>query len=523
MRPNSYGARVKGSIKEARKFRVHADINLLELGNVPVTHQEEDLFAMTRSILPLFFGLLVIATASDATAQSGPRILPDTQEALTEETQFDARQAESQLNTEERMEIQRKLQEAGFYPGAIDASFGPGTRAGIRAWQSSFGFEATGVLTSRQRAELINQFAVDLEDLDVRTLQDDTSGIQIKVPLAAVEFGRYEAPFVFFEGTGEVPEARMLLISQPGDRNKLIALYDIMQTLEIVPEEGERAIEGDGFTLRGQNSTFTSHSQAWVRNGEIKGFTLIWPTGDEDRRRTLLSEIQGSFQRVPGVLRSTQKDAQSQSVDLVSGLEIRRPRLSRSGFFVDTSGTVITALEAVQGCERVTIDEDYAANVVAIDDKIGIAVLRPQTPLAPNSVAAFQLVSPQLKSDIAVAGFSYGGVLGSPTLTFGQLADVRGLDGDTQLKRLALAPLEGDAGGPIVDGFGAVVGMLLPDDTEGRQLPEGVSFAANSDALTRVLEQAGVFPQASAASVPVPPETLSRMATGSTVLISCWD
>ena len=134
--------------------------------------------------------------------------------------------------------------------------------------------------------------------------------------------------------------------------------------------------------------------------------------------------------------------------------------------------------------------------------KVGIAVLRPDTPLAPNEIAAFQLISPQLKSDIAVAGFSYGGVLGSPTLTFGQLADVRGLDGDTQVKRLALAPLEGDAGGPVVDGFGAVVGMLLPDDQDGRQLPEGVSFAANSDALTRVLEQAGVSPQASSASAP---------------------
>ncbi|MEL6647013.1 MAG: peptidoglycan-binding protein, partial [Pseudomonadota bacterium] len=98
-----------------------------------------------------------------------------------------------------------------------------------------------------------------------------------------------------------------------------------------------------------------------------------------------------------------------------------------------------------------------------------------------------------------------------------------GLDGDTQVKRLALAPLEGDAGGPVVDGFGAVVGMLLPGGTDERQLPDGVSFAANSDALTRVLEQAGVFPQASSASAPVPPETLAKMATGITVLVSCWD
>ncbi|MEO0751575.1 MAG: serine protease [Pseudomonadota bacterium] len=479
---------------------------------------------MTRTLFILLMGVSLTVAASEADAQTGPRILdPVAQEVIPEENQFEARQSEAQLNQEQRAEIQRKLKAGGFYLGGIDASFGPGTRAGMRSWQSNFGYEPTGVLTARQRAELLGQFGADLEDLEMRTVQDDASGIQITVPTATVTFDKYEAPFVFFEGTGQVPEARMLLISQPGDRNKLIALYDIMQTLEIVPEVGERAIEGEGFTLRGQNSRIMSHTQAWLRNGEIKGFTLIWPAGDEVRRRALLSEIQGSFQRVPGVLDPGAGDAEEQRVDLISGLEIRRPKLSRSGFFVDNSGTVVTALEAVQGCERVTIDEDYSANVVAINETIGAAVLKPANPLAPNSVASFQLVSPRLQSEIAVAGFSYGGVLGSPTLTFGQLADVRGLNGEEEFKRLALAPLDGDAGGPVVDGFGAVVGMLLPEGSDGRQLPEGVSFAADVEALTGLLEQAGVFPQASSASVPVPPETLSKMATGITVLVSCWD
>lgn len=478
---------------------------------------------MTRQLLPLMLGLLITTAPIDVYAQTGPRILDESADVIVQETQAEARQSEGRLTQAERAEIQRKLQESGFYQGAIDAAFGPGTRASMRAWQQSFGYNPTGILTSRQRAELLNQFAVDIEDLNLRTVQDATSGVQIKVPLGAVAFDRYEAPFVFFEGTGYVPEARMLFISQPGDRNKLIALYDIMQTLEIVPEIGERAIEGDGFTLRGQNSKISSHTQAWVKNGEIKGFTLIWPTGDEDRRRQVLNEIQGSFQRVAGLLQPSAADADEQRIDLVSGLEIRRPKLSRSGFFVDPAGTVVTALEAVQGCERVTIDEDYPANVVAIDDALGIAILRPATPLAPSSVASFQLVAPRLQSEIAVSGFSYGGVLGSPTLTFGQLADVRGLNGEDDRTRLALAPLEGDAGGPVVDGFGAVVGMLLSPRSDGRQLPEGVSFAADTESLTGLLEQAGVSPQASSASVPVPPETLAKMATGITVLVSCWD
>ncbi len=479
---------------------------------------------MTRTIFIVLMGLGMGLFGEKAEAQSAPLVLEAVEpETIPEENLDQARQSETQLTQDQRAAIQRKLQEGGFYQGAIDSAFGPGTRAGMRNWQTANGYAATGVLTAKERAELLGQFAADLDDLNLRTVQDNASGIKITIPTAAVAFDKREAPFTFFEGTGQVEGARILLISQPGDRNKLIALYDILQTLEIVPEVGDRAIERDGFTLRGENSRFKSHTQAWLRAGEIKGFTLIWPTGDEDRRRALLTELQGSFERIPGVLDPAAGDPEEQSVDLISGLEIRRPKESRSGFFVDGSGTVVTALDAVQGCERVTIDEDYAANVVAIDDTVGIAVLRPASPLAPNSVAAFQMVSPRLKSEVAVAGFSYGGVLGSPTLTFGQLEDVRGLDGDGQVKRLALAPLDGDAGGPVVDGFGAVVGMLLPGSEDGRQLPDGVSFAANSDALTRVLQQAGVAPQASDTSVPVPPETLAKVATEITVLVSCWD
>ncbi|MEQ8921435.1 MAG: serine protease, partial [Roseovarius sp.] len=234
-------------------------------------------------------------------------------------------------------------------------------------------------------------------------------------------------------------------------------------------------------------------------------------------------EMQASFQRLGGVLDPGAGADEVQNVDLVSGLEIRRPKLSRSGFYVDQSGTVVTTLEAVQGCERVTLDEDYNARVIGIDEALGIAVLKPVDALAPIAVAAFQDTPPRLQSDIAVAGYSYGGVLGSPTLTFGQLADAKGLNGEENLKRLALATLEGDAGGPVVDAYGAVVGMLLPASQSGRQLPEGVSFAADAAAVRQVLADLGINPSSTSGGTTIPPETLSKQASGMTVLVSCWE
>jgi hypothetical protein len=59
------------------------------------------------------------------------------------------------------------------------------------------------------------------------------------MPTGMVEFARYEAPFAHYDskdGSG----VRVLLISQSGDQRTLFGLYDIMQTLEIVPLEGQR-------------------------------------------------------------------------------------------------------------------------------------------------------------------------------------------------------------------------------------------------------------------------------------------
>ena len=357
----------------------------------------------------------------------------------------------------------------------------------------------------------------------MRTVRDDASGIQIRLPLAAVAFDHYETPFVHFNATGAVPGARILLISQPGERNTLIGLYDIMQTLRIVPQDGPREIKGDSFTLEGRDERIVSHSEASVKNGEIKGFTLIWPVGDETRRKRLLAAMRASFRRLPGVLDPATAVDDEQRVDLVAGLEIRRPKLSRSGFFVDASGTVVTTLQAVEGCTRITIDDDYRATVVATDPELGVAILRPADPLAPISVAAFQELSPRLGSEVAVAGYSYGGILGAPTVTFGRLADLRGLSGESHLQRLALEALEGDAGGPVVDSSGAVIGMLLPRLQSARKLPQDVNFASDAEALRDFLVAQEIYPDAISGGTPLPPEALSERASDITALVSCWE
>lgn len=462
------------------------------------------------------------ATTTPEPAQDAAAVTEPTLPEITDETLAEARRSERSLTAQDRKDLQVALQWAGFYNAAIDGSYGRGTRNSMAAFQEANNFEKTGVLTTLQRAALLKQYNAVLDGLGLKMVRDDQAGIEMMMPTAEVDFARYEAPFAHYESAGSIG-AKILLISQEGNQDTLYGLYEIMQTLEIVPLNGARERKKSSFTLTGENSRVISETQVSLQDGQVKGFTLIWPAGDEDRRRRVMSEISKSFTRLPGALDPAAGSEAEQAIDLVSGLQVRQPKLSRSGFFVDANGMVITTAEAVGSCGRLTVDGDTDADVLAQDAASGVAILKPRSVLAPLAIAAFDLNTPRLQSEISVAGYSYEGVLSAATLTFGKLADVRGLAGEENLNRLALKAQPGDAGGPVFDTSGNVVGMLLSKQIQDQQLPEDVSFALNGTSIAAIANQAGIQLTAAGQTGAIAPRDLRLAAQGMTVLVSCWE
>ncbi|WP_209595865.1 serine protease [Ruegeria sp. HKCCSP351] len=441
---------------------------------------------------------------------------------VSDETRAQALQSERLLTAQERKDLQTALQAAGFYNSTIDGAFGQGTRRSMGDWQRFNGYEATGVLTTAQRKALMDEYNAPLISAGMDRYSDDAAGIALDMPLGTVSFDRYEAPFVHFKSASDL-NTQALLISQEGDKNTLRALYQVMQSLEIVPLNGPRELGRDQFTLEGRGNGIVSFTQARLADGMIKGFTLVWPEGDEARRLRVLAAMATSLSTTDAVLDAAAGADAEQRIDLVSGLQIRKPRLSRSGFFAGADGTVLTVSEAAESCTRITLEGDQEVQLALTDQELGVSVLRPAKALAPMSVAAFSTTQPRIQSEVAVSGFSYQGALGAPTLTYGQIADIRGLNGETGIKRLALNAQPGDAGGPVFNDSGNVVGMLLPTPSEGRTLPASVSLAATVERLTEILTKAGVSGLSSEETTRISPNELNRRATGMTVLVHCWD
>ena len=457
------------------------------------------------------------AMAAPAATAAAPLEIPD-------ETLAEARNSEAALDRPAREALQIALQWFGYYSAGIDGAFGPGTRGAMTAWQSAMGLEETGILTSRQRALLLDLYQDDLEALGMATIRDERAGIEIDLPLAMVEFARYEFPFVQFDavdGSG----IRVFLISQQGSRATLGGLYEIMQTLEIVPLQGERRRDADSFLLTGRNEGLRSHTEAWLEDGQIKGFTLVWPPARDAEMARVLAMMQASFATFGGTLDPGAVDPSlEQGVDLMAGLELRRPALARSGFYVDDSGAVVTTSEAVAACTRILVDSQYEMSVAFNDPATGVALLRPTGALAPRAFAGLAQGTPRLRSEIVVAGFPYEGALGAASLNFGTLEALRGLNGEADIQRLAMTIEPSEAGAPVLDGTGAVLGMVLPEPVTGRALPETVSFALSGDGLASVLAAAGItLGPARERDQPLGRTGLARYGMDLAVLVTCWN
>ena len=95
------------------------------------------------------------APAAEAEADGEMAASDDDAEPLQQaEAPSESERFDSALSGAQRRAVQRGLQALGHYDGAIDGLFGPGTRAGVMAYQRSAGAAADGFVAADQLARL---------------------------------------------------------------------------------------------------------------------------------------------------------------------------------------------------------------------------------------------------------------------------------------------------------------------------------------------------------------------------------
>ena len=421
--------------------------------------------------------------------ESEESVSPEQTITVPDETLSEARASEGLLSRDEKMDLQRYLQWAGYYNSTIDASFGRGTRRSMAAWQTDNGHEDTGVLTTAQREQLRAQYFAIFDGLGLETHRDLEAGISIDLPKEVVAFDAYAAPLAHFKSKDATSPAHIFLISAAGNRGDLAAIYGVLPTLSIVPMDIEQSLEKDRFVIAGAGTATRAFITASHKGGEIKGFGLIWPNQNEEQFDRLVAHMRKSFDTFSGTLDPSLSVAINDP-ETEFGVAIRKPAFVKSAVFVSDQGHAMTDASDLEQCSALTIGGTYDAEIIARSET-GAGLLSPKSDLNPISYA--KLGNAVRKGDKTfLSSYPYGGRLGLASVTETTVAETTDLSGNAEKFRLDLLAEPGDFGGAVLDQSGNLTGILVSQGDTGRVLPNNVNFAAATNALASMMESAGL-------------------------------
>jgi S1-C subfamily serine protease len=452
----------------------------------------------------------VVETAESATTEQSI--------SAPDETLSEARASEGLLSREEKMDLQRYLQWAGYYNSTIDASFGRGTRRSMAAWQTDNGHEDTGVLTTAQREQLRAQYFAIFDGLGLETHRDLEAGISIDLPKEVVAFDAYAAPLAHFKSQEASSPAHIFLISAAGNRGDLAAIFGVLPTLAIVPMNIEKSLNKDRFVITGEGSTTRAFITASHKGGEIKGFGLIWPNQNEEQFDRLVAHMRKSFDTFSGTLDPSLSVAINET-ETEFGVAIRKPAFVKSAVFVSDQGHAMTDTSDLEQCSALTIGGTYDAEIIARSET-GAGLLSPKSDFNPISYA--KLGNAVRKGDKTfLSSYPYGGRLGLASVTEATVAETTDLSGNAEKFRLDLLAEPGDFGGAVLDQSGNLTGILVSQDDTGRVLPNNVNFAAATEALASMMQSAGLR-LSSGATQRLDDVALIASAQNILTPIECW-
>ena len=202
---------------------------------------------------------------------------------------------------------------------------------------------------------------------------------------------------------------------------------------------------------------------------------------------------------------------------------------SGTGFFVSSTGHILTNHHVIESCSTVKVlpvgGQEVAANIVAKDKTNDLAVLK--TPISPTAVPALRK-QPRLGEAVYVFGFPLTGLLStSGNFTSGSITAMFGLADDSRFLQISAPVQPGNSGGPLVDKFGNVVGVIvsklnaLSVAAATDDIPQNVNFAIKSTIAANFLDASGVAPSDSPQSREVSPEAIAELAKLFTVRVLC--
>ncbi len=334
----------------------------------------------------------------------------------------------------ERLKIQSALYWSGDYANA--AKNGGAMEGAIRSFQKRNKSKITGVLTSEQRAELVAAADNHEREFGWSVVVDPSTGMRIGLPTKLVpntrdaEHGtRWSSP----HGDVQVETFRIK------DTN-LSALFEeekrkASRTIE------RSALNNDNFIISGMQGLKLFTVRAEQRDGETRGFTLLYDQMMEGIVAPVMVAMASAFSPFP--------DRQAPFAALAKKVEYG------TGLIVSAEGHILTARRVTQGCQVIVADGLGNAERIAKDEANGLALLRVY---GAHKLPALRLTPEAAKrGDITLVGIP------DPKDQDGtkKLTEIKAkLSGDSAIVLSRPVPIAGFAGAAALDSKGQFAGIM---------------------------------------------------------------
>lgn len=267
-----------------------------------------------------------------------------------------------------------------------------------------------------------------------------------------------------------------------------------------------------------------------VRSGNLR--LLVSPKPEaEGWRRVFDLSFDGSGDAMEEIVNCQKKYIAASS----EGESNRKPKQkgesSGTGFFVSSNGHVVTNHHVIDGCTNVTVtavgSQKVAAQIVTKDKTNDLAILK--TSINPTTVPALRTELARVGEPIFVYGFPLSGILStSGNFTIGAVTAVSGISDDTRAVQISAPVQPGNSGGPLVDKYGNVLGVIVSRISDSyvasktNTIPQNVNFAIKSSITINFLASHGIAPNIDAKSRERSPEAIADLTKFFTVRVTCF-
>jgi serine protease Do len=194
-------------------------------------------------------------------------------------------------------------------------------------------------------------------------------------------------------------------------------------------------------------------------------------------------------------------------------------------FAVSSDGYLATSFSAVEECKQLQV-EKHAADLIATDQQFDLALIRVPGLVIENP-ATFASAPVELNSDVTVAGYPLSGLLGGLNMTRGAVSSLKGVAGDGINVQISAPIQPGDAGGPVVNSRGAIVGVVGGKLNAKKvaeltgDIPQNINFAIRGQITQLFLFQNGITPLKSKQEDDLNSEEIATLLSQYTYRLDC--